>query len=196
MWTGTSMRNSIDLLCTRCLLDCLCVCLSVVLSVRPSVSHNYCSTSRDFEVKHAVDRLKVKHRISLTNNQVWVWLSDEPCFEMLMQLTLLFHILIIDVTYRYDFGFYLSIFSFLEFLLHVRAVLRNKVVWNWIVERTDTMLTRLQGRFGAVGEALGWSQLYLWGRTYSVTYGYSMSDIENSFYFRIIDSVLDIIDAL
>jgi len=37
--------------------------------------------------------------------------------------------------------------------------------------------TQLKERFGVIGKALGWFQSYLHGRTYSVTYGTSMSDV-------------------
>jgi len=39
------------------------------------------------------------------------------------------------------------------------------------------LLTRLKERFGVMGKALDWFQSYLHGRTYSVTYGTSMSDV-------------------
>jgi len=42
------------------------------------------------------------------------------------------------------------------------------------------LLTRLKERFGVIRKALDWFQLYLHGRTYSVTYGTSMSDVFSS----------------
>ena len=39
------------------------------------------------------------------------------------------------------------------------------------------LLTQLEGRFGVVGKALDWFQSYLHGRSYSVTYGSSSSNV-------------------
>jgi len=39
------------------------------------------------------------------------------------------------------------------------------------------LLTRLKERFGVICKALDWFQSYLQDRTYSVTYGTSMSDV-------------------